>query len=101
MPSTKVTPARKTVNEHQLLAGDFCGLHPRQRCLDLNLGQRKIARHLVAQQHPDLLEKFTERFCRAGFVAKERELVLDQGMIDDGDAFHGKLLKKRSHRLKP
>ena len=37
----------------------------------------------------DLFQELAERFGRDRLVADERELVLDQRMIDDGDAFHG------------
>ena len=74
--------------EHQLLAGDLRRLHARQRRLDLDIGQRQIARDLVAQQHADLLEELAKRLGRDVLVAQQRQLVLHQRVIDDRDAFH-------------
>jgi len=75
--------------EHQLLAGDFLAHHRRQRGLDLDIGKRQVAGHLVAQQHADLVQELAEALGRAVLVADQRQLVLDQGMGNDGDAVHG------------
>ena len=74
--------------EHQLLAGDAAGLGAGERRLDLDLGERQIARHLVAQQHADLFQQLAEGLGRARLVADQRQLVLHQRMLDHGDAVH-------------
>src|SRR5205085_459138 len=48
-----------------------------------------VARHLVAQQHADLVQELAEALGRALLVAHQRELVLHQRMIDERDALHG------------
>ena len=60
----------------------------RQRRFDLDIGQRQIARDLVAQQHPDLLEEFAKRFGRNVFLPQQRQLVLHQRVINDRNAVH-------------
>ena len=62
--------------------------HPRQWRFDLDFRQRQVAGRLVAEQGADLAEQFAEDFGRACLVAQQRQFVLHQGMIDDGDAFH-------------
>ena len=66
--------------EHELLAGEARRHHRGERRLDLDLGQRQVARDLVADEHADFLEQLTKRFGRAGLVAQQRELVLHQRM---------------------
>src|SRR5258707_14971450 len=46
---------------YKLLAGDAWSDHTCERRLDLDIGQRQIARYLVAQQHPYLFEKLPKR----------------------------------------
>jgi hypothetical protein len=43
--------------EDELLAGNGGRPHPGQRRLDLHLFERQVARHLIAQQHADLIEQ--------------------------------------------
>ena len=74
--------------EYQFLAGKARRHHARHRRFDFNIGQRQVPGHLVTQQHPDLLEELTEGFGRDVLVADQRQLVLDQRMFDDRDAFH-------------
>ena len=52
--------------------------------------ERQVARDLVAEQHADLVEQLAEALGRALLVAHQRQLVLHQRMVDDGDAVHGR-----------
>src|SRR5207245_10850820 len=47
----------KDRGKYKLLAGDASSDHTCERRLDLDIGQRQIARYLVAQQHPYLFEQ--------------------------------------------
>ena len=74
--------------EHQLLAGDHRRLGHAERRLDLDHFDRQIARHLVAKQHADFVQQLAEALGRAPLVAHQRQLVLDQRMVDDMGAGH-------------
>ena len=75
--------------EDEFLAGDLRRLHARERGVDLGLLERQVARDLVAEQHPDLVEELPEALRRTALVPHQGQLVLDERMIDDGDALHG------------
>lgn len=79
MPSAKVTQARSARREHQFLAGNLRRFHPRQRRLDLDIGERQIAGDLIAQEHPDLLEEFAKRFGRGVLAAQQCGLLYAAG----------------------
>ncbi|MGX1320271.1 hypothetical protein AB7M17_003724 [Bradyrhizobium sp. USDA 377] len=72
--------------QRELLAGDLRRLHGRDRRLDLDQLERQVARHLVAEQHPDLVEDLAKALGRAVLLPHQGELVLDQGVGDDVDA---------------
>jgi hypothetical protein len=74
--------------QHQFLAGQDRRLHRREWRLDLDHLQRQVARDLVAQEISDLAEQFAKRLGRAVLVAQQRQLMLHQRMIDDGNAAH-------------
>ena len=88
MPSANVTPARKIGAKTEFFPGNPRRHHSGQRSFNFNLRQRQISGHLVAQKHSNFLEKLAERFRRNIFAADQRQLVLDQRMVDDGDTFH-------------
>ena len=69
-------------DQHDLLAVEQRRGHPGQRRLDGHLVGRQVARDLVSQQHPDLRDEGAELGGARLLAAKQRELVLDQGMID-------------------
>ena len=50
----------KDRGKYKLLAGDAWSDHTCERRLDLDIGQRQIARYLVAQQHPYLFEELSK-----------------------------------------
>ena len=83
--------AAQNGSKHQLLSGNSRRHHPRQRRFNFDIRQRQVSGHLVAQQHSDLFEEFAEGFRRDFLVADQRQLVLDQRVLDDCDAFHGSL----------
>ena len=75
----------------KLLSGDLRGGHACEGSFDLDTRQRQVTRDLITQQHADFLEQLAKRLGRAILVADHRELMLNQRMIDDGDAFHENL----------
>jgi hypothetical protein len=84
----KCHASTKDRGKYELLAGDAWSNHTCERRLDLDIRQRQIARYLVAQQHPYLFEKLPKGLGGTVFVSDQREFVLHQWMVDDGDAFH-------------
>ncbi|MGY4497485.1 hypothetical protein ACVWYH_001412 [Bradyrhizobium sp. GM24.11] len=86
MPSRKPTPARRIGASVSFFAGDLWRLHRRDRRLDLDQLQRQVARHLVAEQHPDLVQDLAKALGRAVLLPHQGKLVLDQGVGDDVDA---------------
>ena len=66
------------------------GRNPRQVRTIVDEVERQVARHLVAHQDAELAAQFAERLGRAVLVAQERELVLDQGMVDDGEVWESR-----------
>ena len=96
MPSRKPMPARRIGASTSFLpasTGAFIGASGVSMSI---IFERQVARHLVAEQHADLVEQLAEALGRALLVAHQRELVLHQRMIDDGDALHARRLP-RSH----
>jgi len=77
IPSANVTPRahRASTSFLPAIRGDFIVA----RRLDFGFGERQIARHLVAKQHPNFLEKLAKRFSRNLLVADQRELVCTSG----------------------
>ena len=71
--------------EHDLLAVDHAGFHGLQRGLDLNLVHGHLARDLVGQQGAEFVHQLAETLGAGVLAAHQRELVLDQGVIDDVD----------------
>src|SRR5690606_24716505 len=51
-------------------------------------GQLEIAGHLVAEQQRNLAQQAAEARSRGFLVAHDGELVLHEGVIDDGNALH-------------
>ena len=88
MPSRKPTPARRIGANTSFLpasTGAFIGASGVSISI---IFERQVARHLVAEQHADLVEQLAEALGRALLVAHQGQLVLHQRMIDDGDALH-------------
>jgi len=74
--------------EDELLAGDLRRLHRDQGRLDFHGLEGQVAGDLVREEHADLVQELAKTLRRARLVAHERQLVLDQGMVDDGEALH-------------
>ena len=83
MPSANVMPARRIGANTSFLPAIRGAIMLASGVSISTLGQRQVARHLVAQQHADFPEQLAKRFGRAALVADQRELVLHQRMIDD------------------
>ena len=75
--------------EDRLLALQDGRLHLGQRRLDGRGGERQVAGHLIGEEQRDLAQELAEMRGRRILVAHQREFVLHEGVIDDGDAFHG------------
>ncbi len=74
--------------EDELLARDLRSHHRGERSFDLHHLDGDVPGHLVAEQHADLVEELAKPFRRARLVAHQRQLVLDERVVDDGDALH-------------
>lgn len=71
-----------------LLAFQNGRIHLRHGRLDARRRQIEVARHLVAQQRGNLPQEAAEAG-RGGFLlSHQRQLVLDERMVDYGDACH-------------
>ena len=88
MPSRNPMPARTIGASTSFLPDRIGDFIVRERRFDLDHFQRQVARHLVAEQFADLGEQFAKRLGGAVLVAQQRQLVLHQRVIDDGDAAH-------------
>ena len=88
MPSSRPLPARRIEAKTSflpLMVGDFILV------IGVSIGDHfelEIARHLVAHQVGDLAQQPAEAGDRGLLVAHDRQLVLDQRVIDDGDVCH-------------
>ena len=91
MPSRNPMPARTIGASTSFLPDRIGDFIVRERRLDLDHFQRQVARHLVAEQFADLAETIRGMPWSSVPVAQQRQLVLHQRVIDDGDAAHGVL----------
>ena len=67
--------------------GELLARKALHRCLgngrfDLDLFERKIAGRLIAHQHGDLADEFAEFLHARVLVAEDRQLVLDQRVVE-------------------
>ena len=89
MPSRKPTPARRIGAKTSFLPemrGAIMGCSG-VRISTISTG--RFARHLVAEQHADLVQQLPESLGGPLGVAHQRELVLNQRVGDDRDVVHG------------
>src|SRR5437660_12553866 len=77
----------KDRGKYKLLAGDAWSNHTCERRLDLDIGQRQIARYLVAQQHPYLFEEIPKGRSSTIFVWTQSACVLAETMFSEVDTF--------------
>ena len=70
-------------HDADLLAREHLALALRDRRLDLDVLEREIARDLVRHEHGDLLEELAEILRARRLLAHERELVLDERVVDE------------------
>ena len=75
-------------DDADLLAGQRLGLHRHQRGLDVPGLERQVAGDLVAEQEGDLAHQAAELGGRGLLLPGERELVLDQRVVDDDEVLH-------------
>jgi hypothetical protein len=69
-------------HQRQLLARDLAARHPLKGRVDLDRLRRQVLGGLIGHEHRDLAHELLE-VARAGLaVAEDRELVLDQRMIE-------------------
>ena len=62
---------------------DFLGSHLADGSLYFNIFERQVAGYLVAHQEGDFFEKFTEILGTGFFLAHDRQLMLDHGVVDN------------------
>ena len=72
--------------DRDLLAGDALRRHPLERRLDLRRLGRHVLRRLVREQERDLVRELAEVDGRRVLVAEVAQLVLDERVLDDGEA---------------
>jgi len=77
-------------DQHQLLAVDDLAGHGFQRGFDLDVLQRHVARDFVGHQRGEFAQQAAEAVGARVLFAHQRELVLDEGVGDDGDVAHGR-----------
>ena len=77
-------PARRIDTRHSFLPASSGKLRALERRFDLGRLERQLARRLIGQQQTDLAQQATEFRCRSVAVAHQRQLVLNERMLDDG-----------------
>src|SRR5207245_530684 len=91
-PLHHAEPRPEDRHQRQLLPRDLASAHPLERSLDLHWLGRQVLGGLVRHQHGDLAHELLE-VARAGLpIAEDRELVLDERMVEDGEVG-----KRRGH----
>ena len=87
MPSSRPLPARRIETRQTFLPASAFASRPHQRRLDLAVLQRQVAGDLVADQQRHLAHQPAELGGRVS-LAHERELVLNQRVVDDHELRH-------------
>lgn len=72
-------------HDADFLAGEHLLLALANRRLDLDFLEREVARDLISHEHRDFLEQLAEVLRARLLHAHDRELMLDQRMVDDVD----------------
>jgi hypothetical protein len=86
-PSSIPIPARPQHRaDRHLLARDPLRRHPLERGLDLDRLRREVLRRLVGEEQGDLVDELAEVDRRRRLVPEIGELVLDERVLDLGDA---------------
>ena len=69
---------------------------------DVHVGQRQIARRLVALEQGKLAHELAKLFARGRFIAQDGKLVLHHRVIDEGDAavVHGSFFRLKFTSIK-
>ena len=75
-------------NYAKLPSGQHICLHRRNGGLNINLLQGEVTGDFVCHERGQLLKQHTEILCSGVLVPHQRQLVLNQRMIDDGYIFH-------------
>lgn len=78
-------PGAQNRNQHELLSLQARAGGWFERCTDGVRHESEISGGFVGHEHGNLTDQFTEELRRSRAIAQERELVLDEGMPDDGD----------------
>ena len=88
MPSSRPMPARRIDAKTGFLPARIGASIPRERRLDMRRRELEVAGHLIGEKQRDLAQQLAEARRRRVLVAHQRELVLDEGVVDDVDALH-------------
>ena len=67
---------------------NLLGGHLADRSLYLNIFKREVPGDLVTHQEGDFFEQFTEILGSGFFLAHDRQLVLDHGVVDNVQLTH-------------
>ncbi len=84
MPSRMPLPARRIETRQSFLPASSREPRPLERRVDLGLLDRQVARRLISEQQADLAHQPAELRGRSVAVAHQRQFVLDERVIDDG-----------------
>lgn len=77
-------------DQHQLFAVNDLAGHGFERCFDLHdPAAACVARDFIGHQRGELAQQAAKAVGAGVFLAHQRELVLDEGMGDDGNVAHG------------
>ena len=79
-------PGTKDGHDRELLARHLLAARRADGSFDVHVGQRQIARRLVALEQGKLTHELAELLARSRLVAQDGELVLHHGVIDESDA---------------
>ena len=82
-------PGTEDGDNRELLAGNPFAVCHGNRCFDVDRLQGEISRGFIAHQHGDLRDDLTELLYAGVLIAQNRQLVLNQGMIEYANIAHG------------
>src|SRR5690606_38275424 len=78
-------PRPEDRHEGELLPTDRVADRPLERRVDRHGVEGKVSGHLVAHERRDLLDKVAKQRLRSVTTAEQRDLVLDERMLDDDE----------------
>ena len=95
-------PGTEDGHHRELLARHPLAARRADGGFDVHVGQRQIARCLVALEQGKLTHELAELLARGRFIAQDGKLVLHHRVIDEGDAtvVHGSFFRPKFASIK-